>query len=113
MSSEIDRENFEYMNRHEGRYVLVRCDRAGVHFGVLVRTNGNRFVSLRESRRIWSWCGAFSLSEIAEDGVNVADERTKLSRVQREIDLHDAIEVALVSEPVVQQLCKVRAWIPR
>lgn len=111
MSSEIDRENFEFMNRHEGRYVLVRTNRAGVHFGVLVRTNGNGFVSLRDSRRLWEWHGAFTLSAVAEDGVDAT--KSKLSRTNAEIDLHDAIEIALCSEQVEKQLKGLRAWNPK
>lgn len=111
MSSEIDRENFEFMNRHEGRYVLVRTNRAGVHFGVLVRTDGHGFVSLRESRRLWEWYGAFTLSAVAQDGIDA--EKSKLSRVQAEIDLHDAIEIALCSEQVEKQLKGLRAWNPK
>lgn len=109
--SEIDRENFEFYNRHEGRRVLVRCDRSGVHFGTLVRTNGRGFVSLRDARRLWSWVGAFTLSAVAEDGVDLTE--SKLSRSVAEIDLHDAIEVALVSEDVARALTEVRAWTPR
>lgn len=111
MSSEIDYENFAFMNRHAERYVLVRTDRAGVHCGYLVRTNGKGFVSLRESRRLWQWFGAFTLSEVAEDGID--GEKSKLSRVQSEIDLHDAIEIALCSESVERQLKGLRAWNPK
>lgn len=51
-----------------GKYVIVRAARAGVHAGILVSANSGE-VELRESRRIWSWTGALSCSEIALTGI--------------------------------------------
>ena len=48
-------------------YVIVRCRDAGVHCGEYVRHSG-REVVLNNSRRIWYWAGAASLSEIAVHG---------------------------------------------
>jgi hypothetical protein len=47
--------------------VVVRSHLAGVHFGRLVRREGDRVV-LREARRAWSWQGALSVSELAVRG---------------------------------------------
>lgn len=52
-------------------YVIVRCRDAGVHAGYLVRLGKER-VELCDSRRIWYWSGAASLSEIAVYGLNPA-----------------------------------------
>ena len=53
-------------------YVIARCSNAGVHAGELVRKklngNGTASVELRNSRRIWYWTGAASLSELAVYG---------------------------------------------
>lgn len=49
-------------------YVIARCKDAGVHAGYLVSTNEHHTV-LRDSRRIWYWTGAASLSEIAVYGI--------------------------------------------
>lgn len=54
-----------------GTYVIARCRDAGVHAGVLVSTDDHHTV-LRDTRRIWSWSGAASLSEIAVYGLNPA-----------------------------------------
>jgi hypothetical protein len=51
-----------------GKYVIVRAARAGVHAGILVSAHEGE-VELRESRRIWSWTGALSCSEIALHGI--------------------------------------------
>ncbi len=37
-----------------GKYVICRCDRAGVHAGTLVSQSGDEAV-LKNSRRLWSW----------------------------------------------------------
>lgn len=50
-----------------GTRVLIRTYSAGVHFGTLIERNGQE-VHLKEARRLWSWQGALSLSEIAAKG---------------------------------------------
>lgn len=69
--------------------VIVRTYSAGAHFGYLVKREGKE-VSLKDSRRIWSWQGALSLSEIAADGLDI--KRSKVGcRVN--IVLTEAIEI--------------------
>ncbi len=50
--------------------VLVRTYSAGVHFGYLRRREGKE-VELERSRRIWRWNGAWTLSEIASNGLDI------------------------------------------
>lgn len=51
-----------------GTLVLVRTVSAGVHFGNLEARNGGE-ATITDARRIWSWKGANTLSEIATKGV--------------------------------------------
>jgi len=51
------------------RYVIVRTYSAGVFAGILVSEKG-REVCLKDSRRLWYWSGAASLSQMAVDGVS-------------------------------------------
>jgi hypothetical protein len=51
-------------------YVIARCNGAGVHAGEMVSSDGKGRVVLRNSRRIWYWDGAASLSEIAVYGAS-------------------------------------------
>lgn len=69
--------------------VLVRTYSAGVHYGHLVSIDG-KLVVLKNSRRIWRWYGANTLSEIATYGLD-----TKRSKVACPvtITLTEAIEV--------------------
>jgi hypothetical protein len=48
--------------------VVVRTFSAGAFYGYLVARRGQE-VDLVEARRIWSWEGAASLSQVAVDGV--------------------------------------------
>ena len=65
---------------HVGEYVLIRTYSAGVHFGRLVKREGMEVV-LDEARRIWSWDGAFSLSEVSETGVGSGKISAKIDGI--------------------------------
>ena len=54
----------------KSKAVIVRTYSAGVHFGYLVKREGKE-VTLERSRRLWSWKGANTLSEIATTGVSI------------------------------------------
>ena len=71
-----------------GRYAVIRTDSAGVHVGIVHAVSG-REVTLRESRRIWSWTGALSLSEISQKGITGG----KVAVEVPEIYLTEAIEI--------------------
>lgn len=73
------------------QYVIIRTYSAGVHAGLLVSRKGKEVV-LKNSRRIWYWKGAASLSQLAVDGVNCPSE-CKFSIVVPEITLTEAIEI--------------------
>jgi hypothetical protein len=46
-----------------------------VHFGVLEEWDGNKMVRLSNARRLWSWSGALSLSEIAMKGIDIPEKQ--------------------------------------
>ena len=50
------------------RYVIVRSLAAGCFAGVLKSHEADRVI-LRDSRRLWFWSGAASLSQLAMEGV--------------------------------------------
>jgi hypothetical protein len=54
-------------NTDTTNYCIVRCRNAGVHAGVLAsRKDG--VVTLHNSRRLWRWWSAATLSELALEG---------------------------------------------
>lgn len=77
-----------------GSFVLIRANSAGVHFGTLVSRTGQE-VTLTNARRLWSWKGALSLSEVAMKGVDL--QNSKISAPVEVIILPTSIEVILIS----------------
>ena len=74
-------------------YVVVRTYSAGVHVGELKSRKGKEVV-LVNSRRLWKWCGAFTLSEVAVEGIKGG---SKPSIAIPEIILTEAIEIIKTS----------------
>jgi hypothetical protein len=72
-----------------GKYVVVRTYSAGVHIGVLAEHEKTEVV-LKDARRIWSWAGANTLSEISLRGVGTG---SRISDKVPEIYLSEAIEL--------------------
>ena len=73
----------------KGPFVVIRTFSAGVHVGELVKRDGKE-VELANSRRVWSWAGARTLSEMSQRGVA---KGSKLSEVVPSITLTEAIEI--------------------
>lgn len=86
------------------KLVVVRTYGAGVHVGLLVRRDGQD-VSLVESRRLWRWRGANTLSEVALMGVS--EDYTRLAEPVS-CDLPTAIEVIEVAEAAAPSLTRSR-----
>ena len=70
-------------------YVVVRTRSAGVHVGVLESRKGLEVV-LSKARRLWSWKGANTLSEVSLHGVAAG---SKVSEAVSSVTLTEAIEV--------------------
>lgn len=94
----------------EGRFVIVRCRDAGVHYGKLVSVEG-RTVKLARSRRMWRWWAKkqMTLSAVAEFGLN---EEREL-RIQNELEtivLLDACEVIPCSAECITSFNSVEPY---
>jgi len=89
-------------------YVIIRTYSAGVHAGYLIERNGKE-VTLKNSRRIWYWDGAASLSQMAVDGVS-KPENCKFAVVLPEIILTEAIEIIPCSEKAKKCIEGVKEW---
>lgn len=71
-----------------GKYVVVRTHSAGVHIGTLVSKNAQNAV-LKDARRLYQWSGAFTLSTVANEGI----QGGKMPAPVNEIELEGVIEV--------------------
>lgn len=91
--------------------VLIRTYSAGVHYGYLKYEKdvpAGIKVKLNDARRVWSWSGAASLSQMSVDGVknpNVCKFPCKVS----EITLI-AIEILPLTEKALKSLDSVKVW---
>jgi hypothetical protein len=79
----------------KGTFVLIRTYSAGVHFGTLLSHKGQE-VHLSNARRLWSWNGALSLSEVAANGIKLSE--SKVSVPVEEIILTQAVEIIPISK---------------
>ena len=89
-------------------YVVVRGVGAGVHAGYLKSRDGQEVI-LVNSRRLWYWDGACSLSQIATDGVS-KPSNCKFSVVVPEIAVLGVVEVILTTEKARKNLEGVTVW---
>jgi hypothetical protein len=93
-------------------YVCIRTYSAGVHFGYLNKcvpsNDGHYEVELLNTRRLWSWGGANTLSDLAQVGSKKPSE-CKFTLPVSKIKLM-AIEVIYVSETAKKNLDEIPIW---
>ena len=89
-------------------YVIIRTYSAGVHAGYLMYRDGKE-VELKDSRRIWKWTGASSLSELAIKGSNDISG-CKIPCSVPKVILTEAIEIINCTEVAKNQLIGASVW---
>ena len=92
--------------------VIIRADRAGVFFGTLKakrETPAGVEVCLENSRRIWRWYGAASLSQLATEGTKHPDD-CKFTVVVPQHMVMQVIEIIPCSEEAIKSIESVRVW---
>jgi hypothetical protein len=92
------------------KFAVVRCRNAGVHAGEVVsRKDG--VVTLKNSRRLWRWWSAATLSELSQDGPVKIDEN-KYGCVLPVLELteSDVCEVIPCSEKARAAILAVPVW---
>lgn len=95
--------------REDGKpYVIIRGDRSGVFAGFLIERT-QREVKLENSRRLWYWDGAASLSQLAMEGVSRPQNCKFPIEVKEQIVL-DVIEIIPCSELCFACIEKVPVW---
>ena len=90
------------------KYVIVRTYSAGVFAGYLVSKKGKE-VELKQSRRLWYWKGAASLSQLAIDGVSCPNE-CKFPEALAQHFVTEAIEIIPVTEKARKCIEAVPTW---
>lgn len=90
-------------------YVVVRTYSAGVHAGFLKSRKGKE-VTLTNTRRLWYWEGAASLSQVAGTGIS-KPEQCKFPAAIAEITLTEAIEVIPCTGKAKAIIEGVKEWV--
>lgn len=95
-----------------GKKVIIRASRAGVFFGTLTQkkeTPAGVEVELENSRRIWYWKGAASLSQLATEGVkNPNDCQFSVTVPQHMIE--QVVEIIPCSDEAIKSIESVWVW---
>ena len=83
-----------------GRKCVVRTYSAGVHFGTVAAHDGKQ-VLLTDTRRIYYWENAFTLSAVAKHGIS---GDCKISCMTAEILLTEAVELIPMTDKAEKNL---------
>ena len=89
-------------------YVIVRSHRAGVFAGYLESRKGEEVILLN-SRRLWYWDGACSLSQLANEGVK-KPTTCKFAQVVGRMEILGVIEMLYATEAARKNLSEVPIW---
>lgn len=95
-----------------GKKVIIRADRAGVFFGTLKskrETPAGVEVELENSRRIWYWSGAASLSQLATEGTKNPGD-CKFTVVVPQHAVMQVIEIIPCTEEAIKSIESVKVW---
>jgi hypothetical protein len=95
-------------DKYLGKYCLVCSDPAGVFAGTLEAIEGNGCI-LTGVRRIDHYTGAYSLSQLCQEGVKLP-ERCKFSCEVPEQGILGLIEILPCSDIAIQSIKNVPVW---
>lgn len=96
--------------KQKPKYYIVRCQSAGVFCAQVVkRSKDGLQATLKDSRRIWYWAGAASLSQLAVDGTSRPDQ-CKFPVAMPEQEVTGVLELIPVSEKAKATIDSVRVW---
>lgn len=88
-------------------YCLIRCYAAGVHIGFVKKHNGENVILLN-SRRLFYWTGACSVTQVSIDGVDV--KLSKIAMVLPEVRLTGVAEVIPMSRKAADIILGAPVW---
>ena len=90
-------------------YCIIRTYSAGVFAGLIDRAIKGKEATIYNSRRIFYWDGAASLSQLANDGTK-SPNKCKFAQEVAETDLKEIIEVIPCSEKARKNIQSVNVW---
>lgn len=98
------------MKTKQGKYSIVRTYSAGVFLAKVVsRSKDGTQAKLKDSRRLWYWSGAASLSQLAVDGTS-KPEQCKFPVAVAEQEVTGVIEIIPVTAKAKASIDGVKLW---
>ena len=98
------------MQNYLNEKVLIRTSRAGVFFGTLSNYDDTtRTAEITNTRRIYYWDGAASLSQMATEGVT-NPEACKFTVIVPQMMVMEVIEVIPCSYKAIISIESVKIW---
>ena len=94
------------------KYVLIRSKESGVHIGYLkteMFTESGKVVVLLNTRRVWYWSGAASISQLALEGTKNPND-CKITVELAENEIVGVIETIPLTSMAFENLNKVKDW---
>lgn len=98
------------MNYPINQKCIIRTNRAGVFFGTLAEFDAtNRIAALHDTRRLWYWNGAASLSQLAVEGVKRPLD-CKFTVSVEQMQVMEVIEIIPCTDKAVKNIEGVAVW---
>lgn len=92
------------------QYSIIRCQSAGVFLAqVLSRSKDGTQAKLKDSRRLWYWSGAASLSQLAIEGTKKPQD-CKFPIAMPKHEVTGVLEVIQVTEMAKKSIDGVPIW---
>ena len=101
-------ENRETEDFGVGEFVIIRTYSAGVFAGIL-KFRKNKEAIIVDCRRLWSWSGAASLSQMANEGVKKPSSCKFAVKVEKEIVI-GVIEIIPCTSQAKDSILSVPEW---
>lgn len=98
------------MTNNINKKCIIRTNRAGVFFGTLADYDTvTRTAELHNTRRLWFWSGAASLSQLAVEGVK-NPLNCKFTIVVPKIQVMEVIEIIPCTDEAIKNIESVATW---
>lgn len=94
----------------KSKYAIIRCQGAGVFMAEVVsRSKDGLQAKLKNSRRLWYWSGAASLSQLAVEGTKSPDA-CKFPVAMPEQEVTGILEIIPVTDAAKKSIDGVPIW---
>jgi hypothetical protein len=92
----------------ENKKVIVRCDKAGVFYGELIKKTNNEVI-LKNVRKLYHWSGAAAVEQLSVDGVRNPNN-CKFTITVNEMIVSNWIQILPCTEKSIKSIEGVEAW---